>query len=106
MQSIFRDVTIREARDGDWPIWRELRLRALGDSPDAFGETFAGVQTKTEVEWRSSTAARPDAIRLLAERDGVPVGMCVAVISEDARHGNVYAMWVAPEARGSGAGRG
>ena len=86
-------------------MWRELRLRALADSPDAFGEMLEKAKTYDEAAWHRYVDRRPDAIRLFAERDGVPIGMCVVVIGDDARTANVYAMWVAPEARGSGAGR-
>jgi dihydropteroate synthase len=98
-------VVIREARADEWREWRELRLRALADTPDAFGETLATARAKDEATWRSFTAPQPDKLRLLAERDGVPVGMCVPVIADDQRRANLYAMWVAPEARGSGVGQ-
>ena len=98
-------LSIREARGDEWPLWRDLRLRALADSPDAFGQTLADARTHDEAQWRSYVAPRSDATRLVAERDGAPVGMCVVVIADDQRAANVYAMWVAPEARGAGAGR-
>jgi dihydropteroate synthase len=97
-------TSVRIATPDDWRLWRELRLRALADSPDAFGETLDGVRDKDDAAWRGFVAPRPDALRLLAERDGVPVGMCVVVIADDSRKANLYAMWVAPQARGSGAG--
>jgi dihydropteroate synthase len=98
-------VTVREARTGDWRIWRELRLRALAGAPDAFGEEYAEVAARDEKAWHDAVAPRPDAIRLLGERDGVPAGMMVVALEPtDARRAHVYAMWVATEARGSGIG--
>ncbi|HSD87074.1 MAG TPA: dihydropteroate synthase [Kofleriaceae bacterium] len=98
-------LAIRPVRPDEWRTWRDLRLRALADAPDAFGETLAESQNRDEAAWRSWVAPRADAIRLVAVRDGVPVGMMVVAIAEDARRANVYAMWVAPEARRAGAGR-
>jgi dihydropteroate synthase len=101
-------VVIREVRPDEWREWREIRLRSLADSPDAFGATFADSSTKDEPFWRSFIEYRPNALRLVAERDGAAVGMVVALIGhEDADHrrANLYAMWVAPEARGSGVGK-
>ena len=98
-------MTIREVRPDEWQAWRALRLRALADTPDAFGETLERARTYDEATLRQLTAPRADSTRLLAERDGVPVGMCVLVIAADQRAANLYAMWVAPEARGTGVGR-
>ena len=97
-------LSVRIATLADWQQWRELRLRALAGAPDAFGETLEAARAHDEATWRRFVEPRPDAIRLFAERDGVPVGMCVGVIADDQRRANLYAMWVAPEARGSGAG--
>ncbi len=107
-------LTIREAQPAEWREWRELRLRALADSPDAFGETIADTQAYDEAAWKTHVAARPNKLRLFALRDGRPVGMCVIVIAKargggerfgDWRKANLFAMWVAPEARGAGAGK-
>jgi len=96
---------IREIRPSERELWRHVRLRALADTPDAFGETLADATAKDEAAWQQFVAPRADAVRLLAERDGAPVGMCVLVVSADQRLANLYAMWVAPEARGAGIGR-
>lgn len=98
-------VRVRAVRPDEWRLWRDLRLRALADSPDAYGDVLAEAQVRDEATWRSQVDVRPDAVRLVAERDGVAVGQMVVVVPvEDARRANVFAMWVAPEARGSGAG--
>jgi len=95
---------VRQLSPQDWPLWRDLRLRALADAPDAFGETLAQAQARSDEGW-SGFAARPDVAQLVAERAGAPVGMALAVIdAEDPARANLYAMWVAPEARGQGTG--
>lgn len=98
-------VQIRQVRSDEWRAWRDLRIRALADAPDSFAETLEAARARDELAWRSFVAAAPERLCLVAERDGVAVGMCVIVIaSEDQRQANLYAMWVAPEARGAGVG--
>lgn len=83
---------------------RAVRLRALRDAPDAFWVIAEEEEATTAAQWRGRLA-RPDAATFLAVRDGVDVGLAIGA----RRHGHegvagLYAMWVAPEARGSGAG--
>lgn len=87
-------IVIRPARPDEWQIWRELRLRALAESPDAFGETVASVQGK---DWPALTAARPNDVALIAWCDDVPVGMCA--VHTKPLVAKIFSMWVAPEAR-------
>lgn len=97
---------VRPARPEDWRTWRELRLRALIDTPDAFAQTLADVRDDDDARWQSWVRPRHDAVRLFAEQGGAAVGMMVVVVNPtDGRRANVYAMWVAPEARRTGAGQ-
>jgi dihydropteroate synthase len=98
-------VIIRTASPSEWREWRALRLRALGEAPDAFGETFAGAAARDDAAWRSFVEPAPDKLRLIAEHDDVLVGKCVVVLADDRRTANLYAMWVAPWLRGSGVGK-
>ena len=34
-------VLVRETVMADWQAWRDIRLQALRDAPDAFGSTYA-----------------------------------------------------------------
>ncbi len=98
--------TVRAARPADWEVWRDLRLLALADAPDAFGEMHAEAAQRSEAEWRSQVAPRADATRLLACEGHRPVGMLVvALAATGERRAIVYAMWVAPDSRRHGAGR-
>ena len=45
-------VTVRVLGGDDWSRWRELRLRALQDSPSAFGSTYAQELAHEEADWR------------------------------------------------------
>jgi dihydropteroate synthase len=97
---------VRQLRPADWRVWRDLRLRALADAPDAFVETLAEAQARGDEGWQALAAPRPDVVQLVGEHAGAPAGMAVAVIDpDDPARANLYAMWVAPEARGGGLGR-
>lgn len=98
-------MQIRKAVPQDWQSLRDVRLRALADAPDAFRQTLAEASAQPERYWRGLLDPRPEVVQLVAERDGAAVGMAVVVLEPDADHANLYAMWVAPEARGAGAGR-
>jgi GNAT superfamily N-acetyltransferase len=100
---------IRLIGDEDWTAFREIRLRSLLDSPDAFGSTYAEESSASEDAWRDWAAGRwqgGTAAVFLAEDDGRAVGTATGA-SYDAAPGeaHVYAMWVAPDARGAGVGR-
>jgi len=99
-------TVVRRLLAQDWELYRDLRLRALADSPDAFGATLA--HETTSVDWKSklaeacsSTSDRP----IVVERDGVPVGLAWGKLATDSpNHAYVYQMWVTPQFRGKGAG--
>lgn len=93
----------------DWTEFREIRLRSLLDSPDAFGSTYGEESSASEDAWRDWAAGRwqsGTAAVFLAEDDGRAVGTATGA-AYDAAPGeaHVYAMWVAPDARGVGVGR-
>jgi len=99
---------IRPALPEDWEAWRDLRLAALAEAPDAFGESSILIdgRERDDPGWRTVTAAQRSRILLFAERDGHPVGMVVARVSpRNPREAQLYGLWVAPEARRGGAGR-
>lgn len=95
-------ITTRLATAGDWRTWRDLRLRALADSPSAFGSTLAREQGLTRDDWATRLAA-PDGVAALAWVDGVPVGMG-AGFSDLPGFLHVVAMWTHPAYRGRGVG--
>jgi RimJ/RimL family protein N-acetyltransferase len=100
-------VTVYEVPEQDWRIWRDLRLEALVDAPDAFGETLAQAQARDEENWRSWWSD-PDAVgpRFIALVDGVPAAMCAIAFPEDlGGEPLLIAMWSSPKVRGRGAAR-
>lgn len=95
--------------EDDWAEFREVRLRSLLDAPEAFGSTYGEESSQTERGWREWAAGRwrgGAAAVYVARRGERAVG--TATIAEyDAERGVawIYAMWVAPDARGAGVGR-
>ena len=87
-------------------LLRDVRLRALRDAPMAFGSTLAreqGYEPETWERWAAEAAAGERQAVFIAEP---AAGMASGVIDDDdAALAYLYAMWVAPEARGSGAGK-
>ena len=66
---------IRTFAQHEWAVYKDLRLRALADSPDAFGSTLAKEQNRSDAEWASRLAAGVNSwdLPLVAEVDGKPI---------------------------------
>jgi predicted GNAT family acetyltransferase len=91
-------ATLRRLRPDDWEDFRDIRLRSLADSPDAFGSTLTRESAFTEVDWRRRLSGpvyvvddpRPVAIGGTFDHDGTP---------------HVWGMWTDPDHRGRGHAR-
>ena len=98
--------TIRSLHAHEWRAYRDLRLRALADSPDAFGSTLEAERQRPDEHWaeRLATAAEWNA-PLVSEEGGALVGLVWGVIDPAAPEtAHVIQMWTAPETRGLGCG--
>lgn len=94
---------IRHLVPEEWQIYRDVRLSALLDSPDAFAATYERDRRLTEREWRERTA---NAAWFVFDGDDA-VGMAVLwPPQQPARHASLLSMWVAPQVRGSSAASG
>jgi predicted GNAT family acetyltransferase len=89
---------VRRLGPDDWEDFREIRLRSLADSPDAFGSTLERELAFTEQEWR--------------QRLGVPVyvvddprPVAVGGVFDNAGTPHVWGMWTEPSHRGRGHAR-
>src|SRR5512132_2355604 len=66
------EITVRVLNGSDWPLYRDVRLRALEESPASFSAQLADEADQDEQFWRD----RMDRFHLLlAERDGRPQGI-------------------------------
>lgn len=95
-------MQLRVISGEDWAAFRELRLRALTDSPNAFSVTLAEVTSNAEPIWRGR-AGGPSPVILAFDGD-----QAVAMGGLYTPHGSdeafVWGMWVEPEWRGRGLG--
>jgi len=101
--------SVRRLTDDEWRAYRELRLRALEESPDAFRSTLAAEMEFPDERWSTRLAQGANTaseLPLVAEHAGELVGLAWGRIEPfTSGEAHVYQMWVAPEARGQGAGR-
>jgi ribosomal protein S18 acetylase RimI-like enzyme len=101
---------VRRIRPDEGETLRAIRLRALADAPLAFGSTHARENAYPPERWRdwaqASSAGGAQAFFFATDAPSdAPVGLASGAIRDtDPRTAHLYAMWVAPEARGSGAG--
>jgi GNAT superfamily N-acetyltransferase len=77
-----------------------VRLAALKDAPYAFGSKYEREVHTDEGAWRTRLVGRT---QFVAELDGMVVGTAGGIASDDG-NAALISMWVAPSARGKGAG--
>jgi GNAT superfamily N-acetyltransferase len=94
------EISVRVLDPSEWSLYRDIRLRALTESPEAFTATLAEEADRDERFWRDRvTQAR----RLVAERDQVPLGTAsLGPYEPDPTAAEVFGVYVVPEARNSG----
>ena len=94
------EIAVRALDEGEWQVYREVRLAALQEAPEAFVTTYAEAAAQPEQYWRDCLVR---AHQLLAERDGTPLGVVSVEMTADAtQSADLYGLWVTPEARNSG----
>jgi GNAT superfamily N-acetyltransferase len=96
---------VEQVGPGDVARVRALRLRSLADAPDAFWVSLEDEQATPEDVWRERLGD-PDGPFFVVVEDGVDVGLARG--SRHWRHDGdaiLTHVWVAPEARGCGAGQ-
>jgi ribosomal protein S18 acetylase RimI-like enzyme len=101
-------IEVRRLGSDQWRLLREVRLKALQDSPSAFSKTYAQEAAYPEADWIrriGSHESTPAALWVVAEELGHPVGLaCGRFETERPWVVNVFSMWVEPACRRRGAG--
>ena len=101
---------VRPLRASEHTQWRELRLRALHESPHAFGSRYEDQVAWPLTKWQeraAALAAGDTQIMYVAEADGDDghlVGCAGAHVEPDGVP-MVISMWIAPESRRNGIAR-
>jgi ribosomal protein S18 acetylase RimI-like enzyme len=90
-----------------WPAYRQIRLEALRDSPQAFGSTYTESLARPDSQWqtRLEEAAKGEEVWLLFARIGERlVGMIGAYVEEKVEPpvAAIVSMYVTPAERGKG----
>jgi ribosomal protein S18 acetylase RimI-like enzyme len=99
---------VRRIRPDEADALRAIRLRALADTPLAFGSTEAREAAYPAERWaqwaRGSAAGHEQATFFaLSQESEHPIGLAYARIDDARAAAHLFSMWVAPEARGTGA---
>jgi len=89
-------------------VFKEIRLRALKESPGAFGSNYARESVFTDEEWRNRITrwAGEAGIGYLAIDDEVACGIAGSFLHpNDPARAQLISMWTAPTRRHRGVGR-
>lgn len=97
-------ITIRRLQQGEAGLYRELRLEALRESPEAFGTSLAAALGRDEQSWidqADTSASGQDRATFVAWLDERPIGLAALYRDGgDPDVGELIQMWVAPGIRG------
>jgi RimJ/RimL family protein N-acetyltransferase len=94
-------IEVHRIAVSDWPLFRELRLAALADAPEAFGTKLADWQGAGDSPDRWMQRLRAVPANFIAQLDGAAVGLASATLDADGS-AELISFWVAPGARGAG----
>jgi len=89
-------------------LYKKVRLRALQDSPSAFGSTYLRESQFTDEEWdaRARNVDGKRAVGYLAVDGEEYCGIAACFLDEtELQKADLVSMWVAPEYRKAGVGR-
>lgn len=92
-------VIIRALDRAEWQTYRDVRLAALRDSPEAFAGTLEYAQGLPEQNWRDQ-CGRPSWFAFQGDR---AVGMVRVWRGDDRPMPDLISMWVDPSVRGTSA---
>lgn len=102
-------MELRRLASHEVSLHRDLRLRALRDAPDSFGETFGDAAGRSIAYWedltRSVTEPGPHLMFLAFEGEDVLGSVYGLIDRARSEAGRVGGMWVEPAWRRHGVGR-
>ena len=95
-------IKIQRLLPEQWELFRQVRLHALGDSPDAFCSTLEKEEAYLEKDWKARLANENCRTFLALIGDSKPAGL-VAGAPYDSQAG-LFGMWVDSDERQKGIG--
>nr|RNJ70177.1 MAG: GNAT family N-acetyltransferase [Leptolyngbya sp. IPPAS B-1204] len=101
-------MPIRRLEPHETNLHREIRLRALQDSPESFGETLAEAEAKPIAYWEALTESvtnGPHVMFLAYDSDAIQGCVYGLLDRECEQAGRIGGMWVAPAYRQQGIGQ-
>lgn len=101
-------IDIAHITPGNVSTFKDVRLRALLDTPSAFGSTYARESELGDAEWmrRAIRWNGERGIGFLAIDDGIGCGIAGSMLDEsDATSATLVSMWTAPTHRRQGIAR-
>jgi ribosomal protein S18 acetylase RimI-like enzyme len=93
---------IESLRPDQWEVFKAVRIRALEDTPNAFGSTLEKEIEYSESDWRGRLERTDCKTFIALSEEEMPMGIVVGM-QQDNRAG-LAAMWVAPDRRKKGVG--
>jgi ribosomal protein S18 acetylase RimI-like enzyme len=95
------EISVHVLDEGDWAQYRDVRLAALKESPEAFVATYEEEAALDEEGWRERMRRSR---RLVAASGGNVVGVVSIgrAGEEEDNAGELFGLWVTPSERGSG----
>ncbi len=101
-------MNIRTLKPDEVDVFRELRLRALADSPNSFCETLQEAAAQPISYWQKLTESvtQPDGqVMFLAQQEENITGFVFGLLDHsDQQMSHIGGMWVDPEFRSQGIG--
>ena len=97
-------MLVREVVAGDVEAFRDIRLEALRDAPEAFGSTFAREVAFAEADWQRRIARGGNFLGYLPEASATEPAGLIGGYQEDPQLVELVGMYVRPRARGRGVG--
>jgi GNAT superfamily N-acetyltransferase len=94
-------IEVRRIDVDDWPLWRELRLAALTEAPEAFSTALADWQGAGDTRERWTQRLESVAANFVAYLDDRPTGIGSGQREADGS-AQLMSFWVAPPGRGLG----
>ncbi|MGJ8677012.1 MAG: GNAT family N-acetyltransferase [Akkermansiaceae bacterium] len=98
-------ITTRRAEKNDGLLFRDIRLRAVKDSPEAFGSTLESMVNRDFNSWKEqieSTVSSTNRNTQFAFDGKRCIGVAALYREEGTETGGLIMMWVSPEYRGTG----